>query len=103
LGKIEEMLQAPVFRETVLDEMLITPDMVGKTVPVSYTMEALDWDLGTTASMMNTVMTVQREEAKRLENAMNVVKRATKDGTELMSAGEAVEVIESIPMLGEAS
>jgi hypothetical protein len=96
LGKMEEMLDFPTSEIQVFDNIPVTAEMVGQSIPTKTIIKPGDWTVGTVGRLLSGVSAAQ----KSLQDPATMIRELTKlgykitlEGRDVITAEEAVEIM----------
>lgn len=99
LGRISQMLEYPIERQVVTERLLVTADMIGKEIDLMTVVEPANWNLNTTATMLNSVVAADKNDRSEVRFMIAELKKlgykvTANDGTVVTTAIDLLEAQE---------
>jgi hypothetical protein len=96
LDRTSQMLEYPIEQTTVTESILVTAEMVGKEIPTLTVVQPADWNMNTTATMLNSIIAADKADRSDIRFMVAELKKqgfkvTAADGTPIATATDMLE------------
>jgi hypothetical protein len=99
MDRATQMLDYPIEETTVTETILVTQEMVGKEIPTITVVKPADWNMNTTATMLNSIVSTEKVQRTDTRFMISELKRqgfviTTADGNPVVPASDILDAQE---------